>query len=67
MEGESSESEDADLAEEEEDMDFRRYSLRNRALAQRYSPKGGEAGAFAVGLKRRRSIIEQVLLKSWSR
>ena len=57
-----SDSEDADLAEEEED--FRRFSTRTRSLVQRYSPKAGQAGAFAVGSKRRRSIAEQVHLKS---
>lgn len=59
QEGEElSDSEDADLAEDEED--FRRYSTRKRSLVQRYSPKPGQAGAFAVGSKRRRSIAEQV-------
>ena len=58
-EEESSGSEDADLVEEE---DFqRRYSLRNRSLAQRYSPRADQAGAFTVGSKRCRSIVEQVL------
>ena len=60
-EEESSESEE-DMEEEEEAEGLRRYSLRDRsrALVQRYSPRGGAAGAFSVGLKRRRSIVEQV-------
>lgn len=58
-EEDSSGSEDADLVEEE---DFqRRYSLRNRSLAQRYSPRADQAGAFTVGSKRSRSIVEEVL------
>ena len=59
-EEEPSDSEDADLADDE---DFRRrYSLRNRSSVQRYSPRAGQAGAFAVGSKRRRSIVDQVQL-----
>ena len=54
----SSDSEDADMADEEEDLP--RYSRRNRALVQRYSPKAAQEGTFNVGLKRRRSIAEQV-------
>ena len=47
---------------EEEAEGLRRYSLRDRsrALVQRYSPRAGAGGAFSVGLKRRRSIVEQV-------
>ena len=51
------------MAEEEEEAEgLRRYSLRDRsrALVQRYSPRAGAGGAFSVGLKRRRSIAEQV-------
>ena len=60
-EEESSESED-DIEAEEEAEGLRRYSLRDRsrALVQRYSPRAGAGGAFSVGLKRRRSIVEQV-------
>ena len=60
-EEEESESDD-DMEEEEEEGGLRRYSLRDRsrALVQRYSPRAGAAGAFSVGLKRRRSIVEQV-------
>ena len=60
-EEEESESED-DMEAEEEAEGLRRYSLRDRsrALVQRYSPCAGAAGAFSIGLKRRRSIVEQV-------
>ena len=60
-EEESSEGED-DMEAEEEEEGLRRYSLRDRsrALVQRYSPRAGAGGAFSVGLKRRRSIVEQV-------
>ena len=60
-EEESTESED-DMEAEEEAEGLRRYSLRDRsrALVQRYSPRAGAGGAFSVGLKRRRSIVEQV-------
>lgn len=46
------------MADEEEDLP--RYSRRNRALVQRYSPKGAQEGTFNVGLNCRRSIAEQV-------
>ena len=48
--------------EEEGEEGLRRYSLRDRsrALVQRYSPRAGAGGAFSVGLKRRRSIVERV-------
>ena len=60
-EEEDSSGSDDDM-EEEEAEGVRRYSLRDRSrvLVQRYSPRAGASGAFSVGLKRRRSIVEQV-------